>query len=290
MSVKERMPQYHQLIEPTFIALKQLGGSGSNDEIVSKIIGIMKLPDEVTNISHKGAGQSEVEYRAAWARTYLRIYGAIRSEKRSMWAITPNFMNVECVDAKTVVEVVRRNQGSGQGEQKEGEKAEGTQAEIVESTDDELGQWRVRLLNKLHTMNPYAFERLAQRLLRECGFDPVTVTKKSGDGGIDGFGRWKINGIFSFKVAFQCKRYRGMVGSAEIRDFRGSLTTDIEKAVLITTGSFSQAAKDEAATPGKQRIDLMDGQDLIDKMAELRLGVEEVKTYQIKEEFFREFE
>ena len=36
-------------------------------------------------------------------------------------------------------------------------------------------------------MDPYAFERLTQRLLRECGFSSVTVTKKSGDGGIDDF-------------------------------------------------------------------------------------------------------
>ena len=54
-------------------------------------------------------------------------------------------------------------------------------------------------------MDPYGFERLAQRVLRECGFTQVEVTKKSGDGGIDGTGKLKINGIFSFNVAFQCK-------------------------------------------------------------------------------------
>ena len=38
----------------------------------------------------------------------------------------------------------------------------------------------------LTNMNPYAFERLTQRVLRECGFTDVIVTKSSGDGGIDG--------------------------------------------------------------------------------------------------------
>lgn len=73
-------------------------------------------------------------------------------------------------------------------------------------------------------MDPYGFERLAQRVLRECGFVQVEVTKykKSGDGGIDGTGKLKINGIFSFNVAFQCKRYKGTVSAGDIRDFRGS--------------------------------------------------------------------
>ena len=70
-------------------------------------------------------------------------------------------------------------------------------------------------------MDPYAFERLTQRVLRECGFTQVEVTKKSGDGGIDGTGKLRINGIFSFNIAFQCKRYQGGVSSADIRDFRG---------------------------------------------------------------------
>ena len=135
-------------------------------------------------------------------------------------------------------------------------------------------------------MDPYAFERLTQRLLRECGFDDVHVTKKSGDGGIDGTGKLRINGIFSFNIAFQCKRYQGSVGAAEIRDFRGSLTTDIEKGVFITTGSFSKPAKEEASNPGKQQIDLIDGEEFMTKLAEYGIGVREIKDYEIDEEYF----
>lgn len=135
-------------------------------------------------------------------------------------------------------------------------------------------------------MNPYGFERLSQRLLRECGFSQVEVTKKSGDGGIDGFGKLKINGIFSFNVAFQCKRFSGSVTASDIRDFRGSLTTDIEKGVLITTGTFTKAAIEEATMPGKQQIDLVSGEEFITKIAELGIGVKEIKTYEIDEDFF----
>ncbi|MEI3086280.1 MAG: restriction endonuclease [Oscillospiraceae bacterium] len=122
--------------------------------------------------------------------------------------------------------------------------------------------------------------------MRECGFTQVEVTKKSGDGGIDGTGKLKINGIFSFNIAFQCKRYQGIVGSGDIRDFRGSLTTNIEKGVFITT-IFLKAAVEEAAAPGKQQIDLIDGEEFITKLAEFGIGVKEIKDYDIDEEFFK---
>jgi len=127
-------------------------------------------------------------------------------------------------------------------------------------------------------------------MLRECGFSEVRVTKKSGDGGIDGTGKLRIQGVFSFNVAFQCKRYKGKVGAPEIRDFRGSLDQNIEKGVLITTGSFTQDAKDEASSSGKRVIDLMDGEELISKMAEYGIGLNEVKSYEIDEDFFNSLE
>ena len=123
-------------------------------------------------------------------------------------------------------------------------------------------------------------------MLRECGFSDVQVTRKTGDGGIDGTGKLKIQGIFSFNVAFQCKRYKGAVGAAEIREFRGSLGTNIEKGVLITTGAFTRSAKEEASAEGKRLIDLMDGEELIDKLAEYGIGLNEVKSYEIDEDYF----
>ena len=114
----------------------------------------------------------------------------------------------------------------------------------------------------------------------------MKVTQKSGDGGIDGTGKLQLQGIFSFYVAFQCKRYKGKVGAREIRDFRGSLGTNIEKGVLITTGAFTKEAKEEASCEGKRMIDLMDGEELIDKLAEYGIGLNEVKSYEIDEDFF----
>ena len=288
-------PTYTELIVLTYDALKQLGGSGTNNEIYEKVIVDLNLSDEVLDEPHLGSlNQSEVEYQLAWARTYLKNYGIIVNSARSVWSITPEYASELTVSAKEIVAFTVQKNAKKREMAKSNDKLDGKSdkpEDDIDSNDDvefpeEVKPWRQQLANILQNMDPYGFERLSQRLLRECGFTQVSVTKKSGDGGIDGTGKLKINGIVSFNVAFQCKRYKGLVSSSDIRDFRGSLTTDVEKGIFITTGSFSKAAKDEATTPGKKQIDLIDGEEFISKLAEYSIGVKEVKTYEIDEDFF----
>lgn len=266
------------LLQPTFEALKNLGGSGSNSEILDQVIQDLKIPDEIVDIPHPSKYnnyQNELAYQLAWARTYLSKYGVIDNSTRGIWSICNNYNDVKTLDTKAIIEHFNKIRNSEKKELNNNLK-----------DPDEIKPWRTQLSEILHNMNPYGFERLSQRLLRECGFSQVEVTKKSRDGGIDGFGKLKINGIFSFNVAFQCKRFSGSVSASDIRDFRGSLTTDMEKGVLITTGTFTKAAIREAAMPGKQQIDLVSGEEFITKIAELGIGVKEVRTYEIEEDFF----
>ena len=292
---KNLSPTYTELIVPTYDALKQLGGSGTNNEIYERVSVDLNLSDEVLDEPHLGSlNQSEVEYQLAWARTYLKNYGIIVNSARSVWSITSEYASELTVSAKEIVAFTVQKNAKKREMAKSNDKSDGKTDKPEDDSDsnddvefpDEVKPWRQQLANVLQNMDPYGFERLSQRLLRECGFTQVSVTKKSGDGGIDGTGKLKINGIVSFNVAFQCKRYKGLVSSGDIRDFRGSLTTDIEKGIFITTGSFSKTAKDEATTPGKKQIDLIDGEEFISKLAEYSIGVKEVKTYEIDEDFF----
>jgi restriction system protein len=114
---------------------------------------------------------------------------------------------------------------------------------------------------------------LAQRILREAGFVNVTVTGKSGDGGIDGAGTYRIS-LVSFPVYFQCKRYKGVVTPNIVRDFRGAMAGRGEKGLLITTGSFTRDAQAEAVRDGAPPVELIDGDRLCDLLREYRLGVD----------------
>ncbi len=293
--IDKRIPRYSKLIMPTFVALKELGGSGKNDEILNQIIVDLQIPDEVADIPHKGnPNKTELSYQADWARTYLNKFGVIENSARGVWSIRPDYIAVEFLDEKKIVRTVTEENASRRAKKDtDSVIIDMNSPENDDPSDDflefpeELKPWRERLAEVLQNMDPYGFEHLAQRVLRECGFTQVEVTKKSGDGGIDGTGKLRINGIFSFNVAFQCKRYKGVVGAGEIRDFRGSLTTNIEKGVMITTGTFSKAAREEASSPGKQQIDLIDGEEFISKIAEYGIGVKPVTTYEIDEDFFK---
>jgi restriction system protein len=140
-------------------------------------------------------------------------------------------------------------------------------------------------------MTPDAFERLAQRLLREAGFRNVEVLGKSGDGGIDGVGVYRLS-LVSFPVYFQCKRWANQVPAAAVRDFRGAMSGRGEKGLLITTATFSPAAREEATRDGAPPVDLVSGEDLCDLLKDHELGVatttRTIEDIQVIEDFFDE--
>ncbi|MCX6876224.1 MAG: restriction endonuclease [Verrucomicrobia bacterium] len=81
---------------------------------------------------------------------------------------------------------------------------------------------KVALLAVLRGLSPGGFERICQRLLRAHGFERVVVTGGPHDWGIDGTGILQINAFVSFKVLFQCKKYKGTVARRDVGDFRNA--------------------------------------------------------------------
>jgi restriction system protein len=257
------VPTFDELMNPLIQALKELGESGTIEEINNKTIEVANLSDEQTEVLHKpekGGGQTEIEYRLGWTRTYLKKYGILENSSRGVWALTPKGRSVARVDPRKVRRFVQ------QQSRKAREKSEETEL-------DEEASWRDELLETLLEMEPSAFERLVQRLLRESGFIKVEVTGRSGDGGVDGKGVMRLGGLLSFRVIFQCKRYRGSVSVSHVRDFRGAMVGRADKGLLITTGNFTREAMREAVRDGAPAIDLIDGDLLMDKLKELGLGV-----------------
>jgi restriction system protein len=281
---KVYVPTYDTLMNPLIKALKDLGGSGTIEEINAKVVENSDLTDEQLEVLHnpeKGS-QTEIEYRLAWTRTYLKKYGILENSSRGIWALTPKGTKLERVDPKAVKRFVLNQQ-----------KTTAPSPEEHETNFDEETRefsWREELLNTILQMEPSAFERLVQRVLRESGFIQVEVTGKSGDGGIDGKGIMRLSGLLSFHVIFQCKRYRGSVSSSQVRDFRGAMVGRADKGLLITTGNFTKDAMREATRDGAPAIDLIDGELLVDKLRDLELGVKteivQVKQITIDHEWF----
>lgn len=277
---KDSIPTFDKLFNPTLTALHKLGGSASIQELVDEIVSDLGLSEEVAEIPHGNGTDTEVAYRAAWARTYLKSFGLIENSSRGIWALTTRGSKTQRVDPKQVVKEVRDSQ----------KKVRRTQENSVElAVPPEVSPWQDDLLEVLRKMDPTAFERLCQRLLRESGFIEVEVTKQSGDGGIDGFGTIRLGGLISFNVLFQCKRYTSNIGPDTVRDFRGAMVGRADKGLLITTGGFTREARKEATRDGAPPIDLIDGALLVEKLKEFRLGVkvEMVEEVEINKEWFQ---
>lgn len=259
-----KVPSYQDLMNPTLAALHELGGSGTNEEIAEKVIELLGLPDDVVEQQHADTNTTAVEYRLAWARTYLKTVGLLESPKRKLWALTPEGLKTKTVNPTEVTRRVRKLMKKP----KKKEPADGDGGLEVEEAED----WRTRLLDYLHNMDPIAFERLCQRLLRLSGFTEVEVTARTSDGGIDGHGILKL-GLISFTVVFQAKRYQSNVGASVVRDFRGAMVGRADKGLIITTARFTREARVEATRDGAPPIDLINGEDLVDRLKEVQLGV-----------------
>ena len=258
------VPKFNDLMWPTIKALKDLGGSGTNSEIIDKIILLEGIPEVIQNIPHSTGSKSKLEYNMAWARSYLKAARALDNSERGVWSITDFGLSITPDDIKALVSKVRV---TGHENRKSRPESPQTVEEL------EFDDWKDKLINLLQTkLSPQQFERLTQRLLRESGFTEVEVTGASGDGGIDGYGILRI-GLLSFKVIFQCKRYKNSVGSGEIRDFRGAMQGRADKGLFVTTGTFTKSAKDEATRDGAPPIDLIDGDELCNLLKSLKLGI-----------------
>lgn len=264
------IPPYDAFMNPLLQALKHLGSSGTVEEINAKAIDIAGLSDSQLEIIHdpKKGTQTEVEYRLAWVRTYLKMYGILENSSRGVWALTPKGNQTDQVNPQVVKRFVR---GLRQPEQPVSSKDENIDVAPSQAS------WRDSVLECLLSMEPAAFERLVQRMLRESGFIQVEITGRSGDEGVDGKGIMRLAGLLSFHVIFQCKRYRGSVSANQVRDFRGAMVGRADKGLFITTGNFTKDAMREATRDGAPAIDMIDGDQLVDKLKELALGVETKK-------------
>jgi len=265
----EKFPKRETFFTPVLQALRELGGSGTNEEINDKVIELLQLPAEMLNVMHRDTTQTKFEYELAWVRTMLKNQGVLLNSQRGVWSIA----SVDTAHFTTTMspQISRKIEAD------------------LQSEDD----WKKRI-NEIIVkhLSAAAFERLIQRMLREKGFTQVVVTGRSGDGGIDGRGIAKINGILSFHIVFQCKRYTGSVSAKEIRDFRGAMVGRTDKGLFITTSSYTRQAIEEATRDGAPAIDLIDGDKLAEKLKELQLGVSvEVKEHvSVNEDWFKNFE
>ncbi|MCQ3807698.1 MAG: restriction endonuclease [Acidimicrobiaceae bacterium] len=291
-----RLPRYNELMLPVLEALKGLSGSALRNEIVTVVTSTQNFSDEQLDVRYETTGAPILADRIGWALSYLKKLGAVENSARGVWALTTSGRSIETeeqIDQR--LKALRPEQTKAARIRREIREsgARDSDLNLDDDLDSDDDQWQALLLQRLLQMSPDAFERLTQRLLREAGFRDVEVLGKSGDGGIDGVGVYRLS-LVSFPIYFQCKRFKGSVPASTVRDFRGAMVGRGEKGLLVTTGTFTSGARKESSRDGAPPVELIDGDELCDLLKVFDLGVRtqvrQVEDIDLDLDFFKQFE
>ena len=284
---KNRQSEFTKWFGPLLDALRDLGDSGKPKEVSNKIAENLKLNDKVLDETLK-SGSNKFHNQVAWARQYLVWEGLLDSSKYGTWKLTEKGKNTKLneEDGRNIFlkwvaihQKARKEQNSS--------KVLKEQEELAPEEFDQ--QNALTLLEVLQSLSPSGFERICRELLREHGFENVMVTGSSHDGGIDGFGILELNPFVSFKVLFQCKRYKGSVSRAQVGDFRNAMIGRADKGIILTTGTFTNEAIKEANRDGAPQVELVDGSKLIEMFEKVELGLIPKIVYDVDMNYFNKF-
>jgi restriction system protein len=246
---KKAASQFARYIGPVLQAIRELGGSGRPDEVRTVIARNLRISDTEQSEPLPSGVQTRFENQVHWARFFLARAGYIDSSQRGVWTLTEKGRSLGEVTSDEIQQIIREVSEQTKAANGGGVESGPRPSDIVPPVTD----YREELARTLQSLPAAGFERFCQRLLRESGFQEVTVTGRSGDGGIDGIGILQVTALVSFKVLFQCKKYAGSVTPSHVRDFRGAMTGRADKGIIITTGSFTSEARKEAIRDGPRR-------------------------------------
>jgi len=288
---KTKQSEFVRWFAPLLQALKDLGGSAAPREASQRVAEIEKVPDVLRN-EVLGSGQERFHNQVCWPRQSLVWEGLIDSGTRGVWSLTPKGLatQLDAASARDIfLEQVRKRAALKKPTIAASENAADIDDKPEDTPQSDEDASLQSFLRVVKDFSPNGFERLSMRLLREAGFERVSVTGRSNDGGIDGVGVLQLNDLVSFNVVFQCKKWEGAVPPKEIRDLRGAMAGRAEKGIFLTTSTFTSSARAEAERPGAVPIELVDGEKLFDMFKRYELGLKPRTVFDIDLAFFEQF-
>lgn len=284
---KKKGADFIKWFGPLLDALRDLGDSGKPREVSSKIAENLNLEDSILDETLK-SGQNRFHNQVAWARQYLVWEGLLDSSKHGTWKLTEKGKKTTLTPEESRTMFLKWVDIHQKARKEKSEKDIIDEQE-EKDPEDAGSDSSLNLLEVLQSLSPSGFERISRELLRENGFENVEVTGGSHDGGIDGYGTLEINPFVSFKVLFQCKRYKGSVSRAQVGDFRNAMIGRAEKGIILTTGTFTNEATKEANRDGAPQIELVDGAKLVEMFEKVELGVSPKTIYTVDLNYFKKF-
>ena len=125
------------------------------------------------------------------------------------------------------------------------------------------------ILNRILELDDKEFEILITHILNALGFEGSERTGKVGDGGVDATGELNVANMAKIRLFVQAKRYKlgSRINPNVVKALRANIPSGGQGA-FITTADFQKKAKEIAVEQGFPRIGLINGDQLVDILAE----------------------
>lgn len=295
------IPSYQELMLPLLCVLQEAGEGVHQIELTRRVADAVHLTEEQRQVTLSSGRQTAVQNRIGWAGWYMKQAGLLENVKRGVWAITdegkkllatnPATIDLKLLSAYPSFAVKMTRDKARDNEPDDQPQAtpvhdDKTPNEQIEDAYQKLNQTlATELLDLMARMDPFKFEQLVVDLLFAMGYggsreEAASVTKKSGDEGIDGIINEDRLGLDVIYI--QAKRWQSTVGRPEIQSFVGALVgKHAHKGVFITTSDFHTTAI-EYARGVQHKIVLINGLRLAELMIEHGIGVSTVRTIALK--------
>lgn len=270
-------PKLVDIEEPLLKVLADLGGEARPRDIytvVAKAFPQLTAEEQEERLENYPSTRKWSNL-VQWVRQRLVDAGQIDGSQRGIWRIT---------DAGRA----RLNRPARQRTPSAAASTAVPAPSLRDLVNTNLDEIRARLITELRGLTPRTFEHFCREFLVQLGYRNVEVTKRSHDGGIDGYGDFR-QGAISIRSAFQAKRWTtSTVGRPEIDRFRGAIQGQFDHGVYLTTSRFSKEATDTSYKKGAIPILLLDAAAIAELLIERGLGVRKLQLfiYDVDEEFF----
>jgi restriction system protein len=284
------LPPYKDFLLPVLHAVQALGGTAHAKEITAWMVDNLPFDDDAVAVEYPNRpGESILLDRMAWARSYDKLGGLVETPQRGLYLLTTEgkrVLSLPEAEARQFVDEMDRQIRRARTRQKRKTPTEQTESDqrpdpgsLGPDSEEEADSLdlKAELLARLHALTPRGFEDFVVHLLKSYGMELARVGGPT-DEGVDAIGLAPVSDVLADRVAVQIKRYdpEGSRSNIERRDValfqRDAAAKGAERAVFVTLGSFSQAAR-KAATDTTPHVNLVDGETIWELVERKSMGL-----------------
>lgn len=276
-------PRQVEIEVPLLQAIADLGGVARPRDVYPKVAESFPqlTPEDLETRLPNYPSTRKWSNLVQWVRQVLVEHNEIDGSERGVWKITE-------AGQSRIAKLGKNNRVAKAGRPAAWQTIDRIEPNLRDLANANHEEIKARLLSELKGLTSRAFEHFCKELLAQLGFRSLIVTKRSQDGGLDGYGDFR-QGVISIRSAFEAKKWSdNTVGRREIDRFRGAIQGDFDHGVFLTTSRFSREAVEASLKRGAITILLLDGPAIAELLVERGIGVRRIPLYlfDVDDEFF----